>query len=431
MKFFKITITSILFILFLFNISVFADELKVYSTYTANNLTITSYSKNWSKSMLKDLYLELLNNFHSDEFDYLSNIYIYPDSPEGVNGLYYDDIFLENGKYKLGNNAYINLYNGDENNTIRKISYTLSHEYGHHYMVYNLMKTENIYYHNLQDSKYVKIRNLNGTPVIYDATKKDYLYHWDIMEIMADDYVQLLGSSNAKMSYDYKSVDEILKENTTPYNNPNSFNLKPQLNPYIPLAADISGLYNYLLNIGGFTVASPKIPEKPKLNNVTGYMSLNNEPTYNITWNNPNKNEVFEYTLVIYPENNPFVAYPLKTVTSKEPLNVIFGSYSIKQKDGTIKSISQIYEGKYTLKLYIKDSNGFMYSSTPVTYNFTQLSNNITSNNTKSSNTKSNDTTKTNNVVNDNKPSATPDSKPIGPSSSGSLNDLFYLVSKS
>ena len=99
MKFFKITITSILFILFLFNISVFADELKVYSTYTANNLTITSYSKNWSKSMLKDLYLELLNNFHSDEFDYLSNIYIYPDSPEGVNGLYYDDIFLENGKY--------------------------------------------------------------------------------------------------------------------------------------------------------------------------------------------------------------------------------------------------------------------------------------------------------------------------------------------
>ena len=429
MKIFKINILSIFFIIFLFKTNIFADNPKIYATYKANNLTITSYSKSWTENMLKDLYTELLNNFHGDEFNYLSNIYIYPNSPEGVNALYYDNIYLEDGKYVLGDNAYINLYNGERYNTIPKIAYTLSHEYGHHYMIYNLVQSENVYYHNLKSSNYVKIRNLDGLPVIYDSNSEDYLYHWDIMEIMADDYVQLLGSSNARLSYDYKSVDELLKANEKPYENPSSFNLKPQLNPYIPLAADTEGLYNYLLKIANFTVALPKIPDKPKLNNITGTVALNQEPTYNISWNNPNKDEVFEYTLVMYPDNNPFVPYPLKTLTSKEPLNVTFGSYSIKQKDGSIKSISQKYEGNYTLKLYIKDSSGFIYASEPLTSNFTQLSKNILSSN-KNNKDVSKDKPKkpSENIIE--KPSASPDVKPIGPSSSGSLGDLFYLTSK-
>lgn len=421
MKILKINILSIFFILFLFKTDIFATP-KVYATYTANTLTITSYSKSWNKNMLKNLYVELISNFHGDEFDFLSDIYIYPNSPEGVNGLYYDDISLENNNYILGSNAYINLYNGERYNTIPKIAYTLSHEYGHHYMIYNLVKSENLYYNNLKESKYTEIRNLKNSPVSYNIDSEDYLYHWDIMEIMADDYVQLLGSSNAKLSYDYKSVDELLKESKNPYDNPSSFNLKPQLNPYIPLAADIPGLYNYLLNISGFTVAPPKIPVKPKLNNITGLIALNGEPTYNISWDNPNKDEVFEYTLVIYPDDNPFVPYPLKTLTSKEPLNVTFGSYSIKQKDDSIKSISQKYEGNYTLKLYIKDSKGFMYSSEPLTSNFTSLSKNILSDN------KNKDKKQTNNI--DEKPSASPDAKPIGPSASGSLENLFYINTK-
>ncbi|WP_250278187.1 hypothetical protein [[Clostridium] colinum] len=429
MKIFKINLISLIFVIFLFKCSTLADNLKIYSTYTVNNLTITSYSKSWTKNMLKDLYAELLNNFHGEEFDNLSDIYIYPNSPEGVNGFYYDNIYLEDNEYILGNNAYINIYNGDRLNTIPKIAYILSHEYGHHYMTYNLMKTENIYYHNLKDSNYVNIRKLEGNPVIYDVNKKDYLYHWDIMEIMADDYVQLLGSSTARKSYDFKSVDEILKNNEKNYDNIHSFNLKPQLNPYLPLAADVAGLYNYLISIGGFTVSQPKIPNKPKLNDITGYIGLNNEPTYNITWDNPNKNETFEYTLVIYPDDNPFVVYPLKTITSKEPLNVTFGSYSIKQKDGTIKSITQKYEGIYTLKLYYKDSLGFIHSSEPREYNFTEINKNIMSTNSSKKQVDKKAEPKPNNIINE-KPSASPDNKVIGPSHSGSLSDLFSLVSK-
>ncbi len=446
MKFLKLNTMCLIFIVFLLKSNAWANDNKIYASFTANNLTIKSYSKSWTKNMLKDLYIELLNNFHGEEFNYLNNIYIYPDAPEGVNGLYFDDIYINNDGYKLGNNAYINLYNGDKLNTIQKMAYTLSHEYGHHYIIYNLMKTENVYYHNLTNSKYVKIRNLDNKPTIYDSNKQNYVYHWDIMEIMADDYVQLLGSSNARMSYDYKSVDELLKNSKLPYENPYSFNLKPQLNPYIPLAADVPGLYNYLVNIGGFTVSIPKIPNKPKLGEVTGYIGVNNEPTYNVTWDNPNENDVLEYTLVIYPDNNPFVAYPLKTLTSKEPLNVTFGSYSIKQNDNSIKQISQKYEGNYTLKLYIKDSLGFIHSSEPKTYNFTQINKDIISNNKKQKNVPSKSTNEANKGKNETnkkkneavkpknetnkpiKPISKPPNKFIGPILGGSIGDIFNLI---
>ena len=63
-----------------------------------------------------------------------------------------------------------------------------------------------------------------------------------------------------------------------------------------------------------------------------------------------------------------------------------------------------------------------MYSSEPLTSNFTSLSKNILSDN------KNKDKKQTNNI--DEKPSASPDAKPIGPSASGSLENLFYINTK-
>lgn len=422
MKLLKINLLSSIFIFFIFNKNVLAED-KVYATYTANNLTITSYSQNFTKPMLKDLYLELLNNFHSDEIDYLKNIYIYPDNRDGVNGLYFDDIYIENGEYKLGDNAYINLYNAQKLNTIDKMAYTLSHEYGHHYMVYNLLKKEGIYYHNLKDSKYVKIRNFGTQPVVYDTNKKEYLYHWDVAEIMADDYVQLLGSYKAKMSIQYKSVDDLTKEGSSLYDNINSFNLKPQLNPFLPLAADVDGLYNYLISLGGFTVAKPKIPLKPSLTKVTGYVNDNNQITYNLYIDNPNKTLPYEYTIVSYPENNPFVPYPIKTFSSKSDSKIVFGSYALKTDKG-IKALTQPYEGKHTIKIYIKDESGFMYSSKPVTYDFDKINKEILSKDKEEKQALENQ--KKVQIAKE-QPSASPKVKFIGPSASGSLSDLFYI----
>lgn len=431
MKKISINIFFITFILVLFTKNVFANDVstvlnfenknKVVATYTVNNLTITSYSKSWTKPMLQKLYQELLNNFHGDELEYLSDIYIYPDSPEGVNGLYYDNIYLQNGEYVLGKNACIKLFNADRYNSIEKIAYTLSHEYGHHYMIYNIMKKENIYYADLRKCKYVKVRELENEPVIYDNTKNGYIYYWDILEIMADDYVQLLGSSNAKKSYHYKSIDELLKEGKGLYENVPAFNLKPQLNPYLPLAADVKGLYSYMLNLSGFT-SSLNPPEKPKLDKIAITKTIDDKPTYTVSLQKPLSEEVFEYTLVIYPKDNPFVPYPLKTFTSKEPLNVVFGSYAIKQKDGSIKSISQNLEGEYTLRLYIKDARNFMYSIEPITYDFTELSQHIKEDEkpvVKTENAKE--------IKTETKPT---NLKPIGPSPNGSLDNLFQIVAK-
>lgn len=297
MKKFILNIFSIIFIIIFLSQDVLAKEIleedieiapKVFATYKANNLTITSYTKTWTKSMLEKLYIELLNNFHGDELSYLSDIYLYPDSPEGVNGLYYDNIYLQNGEYVLGENSCIKLFNADRYNTIEKIAYNLSHEYGHHYMIYNIMQKENIYYPDIRKSKYFKIRNLENYPVVCDETKKNYLYHWDILELMADDYVQLLGSSNAKKSYDYKSIDELLKEGKPLYDNKLAFNLRPQINPYLPLAADVDGLYSYILWIGGFTLKL-EAPEKPKLDKIAVYKSIDNKPTYKITLQKPQR----------------------------------------------------------------------------------------------------------------------------------------------
>ena len=433
MNFIKTTISLILFV-FLFKIDILAEDNKIYGKYEKENLTIISYSKSWDNDMLENLYKELLNNFHGEEFKYLKNIYIYPDSPEGVNGLYYDDIYIDNG-YNLGDNAFINLYNGERFNSIQKMAYTLSHEYGHHYIVYNLVESENIYYNDLKNSKYIDVRNLKDKPIKYSIYDQDYTYNWDIMEIMADDYVQLLGSATAKLSYDYKSVDELLKENKPLYSNPVSFNLKPSLNPYIPLAADVTGLYSYFLNLSGFTGSQPKIPIKPVLSDIKAHIGSNNEPTYNISFNNPNKDYPLEYTLVIYPDNNPFVPYPLKTLTSKEPLNITFGSYNVKDKNNKIKSISQKIEGKNTLVLFIKDSFGFIYSSEPKTFDFTKINNDL-----KSANNKNNEGVKPAINKNSHKSSSTSknsrpskkDTKPnndkpkfIGPSLEISLENVF------
>lgn len=358
-------------ILILFPKTTFSKDYKIYDVYKVNNLTFTSYSKSWNESKLKELYLELLNNFHGEEFDYLSNIYIYPDNPEGVNGHYYDNVFIEDGKYIFGYGAYIKLFNGDVLNTVKKIAPVLAHEYGHHYVTFNMINYENIYYNDVNLSEYAKIRQLEKYPVQYIEGPNDYLYYWDISEILADDYVQLLGSYNAKGSTDFKDVEELLKEEITEIPEyKSSFNLKPQINPYIPLAVEVEGLYLYFLKMAGFTNVSPNVIKKPVFSDIQVSKALNGEFTYKIKWTKASGIEPVEYTLVMYHKTNPFSPIPIKTVTSKEPLEATFGSYSYTGKNNKPITISNVYEGEYTLKLYIKDVRGFIYESEPIVYNF-------------------------------------------------------------
>lgn len=363
----KILLMGLIFIFFI-PTSIWGAQYKEVDRYQKDNLTIISYSKSWKNGKLVQLYEELLKNFHSDELNYLSKIYIYPNSPLGINGLYFEDIQIKDGKYTFGKNSYISLYNGEKFNSISSIAPILSHEYGHHYSIFNMLKTEGIYYHNFENSKYAKLRNIKNFPVYYIGHTEDEEYHWDLLELMADDYVQLLGSPNAKASKDYKSSDELA--NNKKFNNSGIyFNLKPSLNPYIPLASEVEGLYNYFLEIGGYTALQPKLKKEPVLSNVYTSKALNSEPSYKIKWSEAEGKGPFEYTLIMYPTSNPFSPVPLKTVKTGEKMEAIFGSYVIKNRIGT-STISHKYEGEFKIKLYVKDASGFIYDSEAVTFDF-------------------------------------------------------------
>lgn len=381
----------------LFSTVTFASSITVYGKYTAGNLTLTSYSKAWTNDNLKDLYLELLNNFHGDEFNCLKNIFIYPNAPYGVNGYYKEDTYIQNGVYTLGDSASIEIFNGDKFDTIYKIAPILSHEYGHHYTIYNMYNYEGVYMNNYEDSEYYKIRNLDKYPVsLKHSEEEGYIYHWDILELLAYDYTQLLGSSNARSSVDFKDLKEILEENlnfSDIYNN--SFNSMPQKNLDLPLASEVEGLYAYLLKIGGYTSSVyPKLSTYPVIKNITASKTLDDKVMFSLEWSSAEGLGTLEYTLIMYPVGNPFSITPIKTVSALESLTAVFGNYAIKKGDGSINSISQQYPEEVVFRIYIKDSKSYIYSSNPITYNLKELEKNLnkieTANTTTTKNNSSN-----------------------------------------
>lgn len=357
---------------FLMNIKAFSAPYNSYGTYNKNSLSIVSYSENWNNDKLEKLYNELLNNFHGSEFKYLKNIYLYPDSPYGVNGYYIEDISLDKkGNYVLGDNACIKLFNADRYTTVEEMAPFLTHEYGHHYTIYNITKYENKYYNEWKDSKYGKIRNFEEYPVIYSLNDPNYIYRWDVTEIAAEDYSQLLGSKTGKISTDYKdSLENLEARIQEQYYSTDSFNLMPQDNLILPLAADIEGLYKYLLNISEHTAEQQSLIKKTEIYPITVTELPFNSKQYKLKWSEAQGNGPFEYTVVLYPSNNPSVPTPIKTVVTGENLEAVFGSAVEINDDGSAYVLFKEYEGEYIIKIFIKDANGFMFSTEPYIYNF-------------------------------------------------------------
>jgi hypothetical protein len=356
-------------------ISVSGDEKRIYGSISVDNLTVTSYSPDWDNTKVKQLYDELQNNFTANEYPLLSAIYIYPDSPSGYNGEYFEDITVEDGSYKIGNGAYINLYNGSRYNTVEKIAPILSHEYGHHYTLVNILRSEGRYYNNWINSNYGKIRNLSEfDDICFSKSQDNYSYRWDVREIAANDYYELLGSPTGKSSLDYPDTEEQLKINSILRSNPKledkydfshtAYNAMPQKNLDIPLAADTDGLYEYFLQLGGYTGQQQSLNKYPKIFDIS-YSDSDCGREYTIKWTEALGQAPFEYTLIMYGKNSSVIPIPIKTVSSGEELCAKFGSGT----DGN-DTIQKEYNGEYEFVIFTEDANGFMYSTTPVSYDF-------------------------------------------------------------
>ncbi len=346
----------------------------VYASYKRDGLSIVSYSQKWDKDKLPEVYDELLNNFRGDEFKYLSKVILRPTSYDTISGLYTNDITVTNKGLIFGKGCYIEVFNIDKYNTAKDFAHVLAHEYGHHFTLYNIAKSENAYYDKWADSAYAKIRSLNDYPVVYSQTE-DFDYSWDILEIATNDYVQLMGSPNAKQSYKYKDAAQALEN----YNKSSDyikshFNAKPQANTNIPLAADVPGLWDYFCKIAGKKPAlasAPFITKRPEITGIDSRSSfLNNK--YTINFSAALGNAPFEYTLVMYPMDFPFLSRAVKTLTDRDQLAATIGTVVDYDEDGNIFGIFDYFTDKYLFVIYAKDSKGYFYSSQPYIYDFGQ-----------------------------------------------------------
>lgn len=361
--------------------NVLAQSSKVYgkpsATYKApQGFTIISYSKNWGTPLkLKEISQELLRNTYAKEITSLKKIYIYPDSPDGVLGYTHYDLRRDaKGNYIYGDNTYIEIFDAEGYKDVQDMAWVLSHEYGHHFTAYHLVNKEKKFFDQWRTTGYAKARNIGAhSKISYGNSHEGNVHMWDIAEIAAEDYVQLFGSPNAKKSIQYKDIQQRINENISQqFNYEIGFNMRPQENLGIPLAADVKGLETYWQRLSGMVQTnSTSLPITPTLRLVSKKEVAQGHFQYRLEWNEIPGNTQYEYTLIGYPDEPRIFPAPIKTVYSGESMYAILGSaLKTNLKTGVQNLMVDEYTGRYVFDLFIKDSNNKMYKGKPFKVNF-------------------------------------------------------------
>lgn len=348
----------------------------IASYKAAQGLTITSYCPKWDTySKLRAISQELLSNEHGKELAFLKNIYLYPDSPDGVLAYTHYDLSRDyKGDYIYGDQTYIEIFDANQYNNVKEMAWLLSHEYGHHFTIYHMVKAEKQFFDQWRTSGYARARQLTNHPkVSYQTDANCGSHKWDIMEIAAEDYVQIFGSDNARSSVIYKDIQEKIEQNTSgQFNFEPGFNMSPQENLEIPLASDVAGLEQYWRNAANLPqqVQLP-IPPKPRLRLVSQKEVARDYYQYRIQWDQALDGKDYEYTLVSYPDGEYGFPYPIKTVKAGEATFARVGNgLKTNLQTGSQNLIIDDYRGRYTFVLYMKDANHKVYASDPFHVNF-------------------------------------------------------------
>ena len=360
--------------------------------------TIVSYSRAWDQDMLELLYRELLRNEHGDEINILNQIIVHPEAEEENNmlasysvGTISVSFFVQFPALPPDFTVFfpremgrINLYGGDANTTIDSMSNSLSHEYGHLYTFYYMFYTDTDGHDpNEQDSltgtEYARLREAQRHDLITNARPgSTYMQerHRYLIEIAAEDYVQLMGSPRTRQIVDFVDVQQILNGAQQPTSRGDARNAFPQENLMIPLANDVPGLSEYFYS---FIDAEPRAPieekkeitlqvrrESTELNLTDG---LRNFVYYTITWNAPYENAV--YTLVYYePENYSGWGIPVKTVHPGQAMSAVMGEYVIVQGSEVLHIPGTALHGTKVLLVVALLPDGTLYISDKLEYNF-------------------------------------------------------------
>lgn len=373
-------ILYLLFIsLFVFVPNVQGEDGLFDSLVTDSGLVINSYTENWTGNKLIEINDELLKNTHGIEMNYLKEINLYPHNPiggteEGVyNGVYKSLNLLGKKRTVLTDECTISLYNLEEKNEIIDIAKTLSHEYGHHFTLYYLIEGEGKTFDEWRDTQLYQIRQLEK----YKQVTNDYSngHHWSIIEIVAEDYIQLYGSPTAKYAIDFKDIEERYKEKSIDkaieyqYS---IYNINPQENNWIPLASEVDGLKHYWERVSGIksNVSEYSRPQVALIRTIDlGY----DKYQYVFQWSRSidnKENEAESYTLVALDMDRKKIT-PIKTVSNNELLEGIVGSIRINEDNRIMYYTDSYLEDELYFQVYALHSDGGIVSSGAKEIDFT------------------------------------------------------------
>lgn len=355
-----------------------AEEL--YDSYRGElGIEIKSYTPNWTGDKLREVYEELLNNTYGEEIEYLSTINLYPDNPFGgeeeglYHGAYQSNPFLGKANYKVKKNRVIDLFNMKEKQSIYEIAKTLSHEYGHHFTFYYILKGENKNFDEWQETRYAEIRGLTDDARVRDDYSNGH--QWNITEIAAEDYIQLFGSLNAKIPNYYddiiiraekQTLDEIIRWNNHIYN------VYPQENFNIPLANDVTNLRQYWTSISGIDVLKENEPPAGSVVGLTEVKSLGHDKKqFIIRWTESKDRDTANllYTLVAYDQQKNQVI-PIKTAKQGEELVAVIGSTKIINRDEIIFYSDIFTDTPKNFRVFTMDEYGNIVSSNIIVVDF-------------------------------------------------------------
>ncbi|MCL2820654.1 MAG: hypothetical protein FWD38_07475 [Oscillospiraceae bacterium] len=377
------------------------DALFFYDT--PEGFTMISHSPAWDENMLELLYYELLMNEHGDEINALYEVIVYPyEEEEGVAAAMYSpgttavSFFIEfpalpadftiDFPQDIGS---ITLFNGDNNTTIESMASSLSHEYGHHYTFYYMFgfgqNEPDSYGHNTDDSDsladtvYARLRNAEGNNLITSTTPGETYHHYwyrYLIEVAAEDYVQLMGSRTTRQIIDFIDVRQAVGGAEQPEISVRPRNAFPQANMLIPLAGDVPGLNEYYYS---FIDASPRVPAEEKQEitlqinrNSTEYHLTSGLRTfvhYSVTWNAPYQNAV--YTLVYYdPIGYDGWGVPVRTVRPGQNPSAIIGEYVTQRGNQIVSMDDGITSGRKVFFVVALLPDGSFYLSEKLEFQF-------------------------------------------------------------
>lgn len=369
----------VILLFFVFTPLSIANE-TLYDVYIGPiGIEIKSYSPNWTGEKLKEVYDELLNNRYGEEIEYLSSINLYPNHPfegeeEGLyHGAYQSNVFLNKNKYKMKKNRRIDLFNMREKEKVEEIAKILSHEYGHHFTLYYILKEENKTFDEWKDTRYAKIRGLTDD----SRVRNDYSngHQWSIMEIAAEDYTQLYGSINAKTPKYYDDIivraEKQRSDETIKWNN-HIFNVYPQENIHIPLANNIPALGEYWDLVSGIEIKQKNQAPTPSVVGLTDIKNLGYDKNqFIISWTESKDVDSSNllYTLVASDEQRQQVI-PLKTVKQGEERVAALGSAKIRIGNQIIFYSDTFIDTPKDIRVFTMDEHGNIVSSNAVKVDF-------------------------------------------------------------